>query len=52
MDVYAILKEQGIDKERLDKVLAPKAERWGELVNAFEVLTVLGAVQRAWPEEN
>lgn len=47
--VYEALGEHGITKERLDTVLAPKADRWGELVHAFEVLTVLSAVQMEWP---
>lgn len=38
------LKEAGIDLERLTKVLDSK-DNWGHLVHAYEVLTILGAVQ-------
>ena len=51
-DVYEILAAHGIDKDRLGGVLAPKAENWGGLVHAFEVLTVLGAVHSAWPDRH
>jgi len=50
MDIIARLAEQGIDLERLDKVLAPKADQWGHLVHAFEVLAVLGTVHAAMKE--
>jgi translation initiation factor 2 alpha subunit (eIF-2alpha) len=45
------LAEQGIDRERLERVMKPKAENWGHLVYAFEVVTVLGTVLDAMQEE-
>lgn len=50
MDIIAKLAEQGIDEVRLAKVLAPKADQWGHLVHAFEVLAVLGTVYEAMKE--
>lgn len=39
------LKEQGIDHARIKKVL-DGGDNFGGLVNAFEVVTVLGVVER------
>ena len=47
VNILAKLGILGIDRERLERVMAPKAENWGQLVYAFEVLTVLGIVLEA-----
>ena len=47
-DLYARLEELGIDKARVERVI--KHENWGALVNAFEILTVLGVVVDGWPD--
>jgi hypothetical protein len=49
-DLYARLKELGIDRDRLKKVI--DNDNWGALVHAFEVLTVLGTVVDKWPPEH
>lgn len=49
--IVAQLAALGIDEKRLAKVLAPKADNWGGLVHAFEVLTVLGVVHKAMQED-
>jgi hypothetical protein len=44
------LARQGIDSDRLGKVLAPRAEAWGDLVYGYEIVTVLDAVHHAMLE--
>ncbi len=44
------IKELGIDYDRLKNALDSK-DRWGELVYAFEYLTVLGVVCAAMKAE-
>lgn len=49
-NVYEVLAEHGIDRERLDSALKSN-DRWGEMIHAFEFLTVASAVLACWPEE-
>jgi hypothetical protein len=48
--VYDRLAELGIDRDRLARALDSK-EDWGNMVHAFEYLTVLGVVLTNWPNE-
>jgi hypothetical protein len=49
-NIVAALADRGIDSARLGKVLAPRAEGWGDLVYAYEILAVLGVVHHAMLE--
>lgn len=51
-DLYDTLEEMGIDQKRLAVVMEPKAEQWGQLVHAFEVVATLSAVLKHWPEKD
>lgn len=49
-DVHDRLVERGIDRDRLDQLLA-NGDNWGAMVHAFEWLAVASAVLATWPEE-